>query len=242
MKTQAAAEPHATPVEQLDWAALAAHLDDNGFAVTPPLLAAEACRALCALFDQDGHFRKTVNMARHNYGRGLYRYFDYPLPGAVGRLRDHLYPGLAAIANQWAGRLGAPAEWPAELPALLDRCHAAGQCKPTPLLLRYGPGDYNRLHQDLYGDIHFPLQVVIQLSEPGREFEGGELVLVEQRPRQQSRPMVVSLPQGAAAIIPVRERPEAGARGVRRVQMRHGVSQVRSGQRTTLGLIFHDAQ
>ncbi len=242
MNTTVESAPAMARVAELDWTALTAGLDQEGFAVIPALLDPAECHTVRDLFDRDEPFRKTVNMARHNYGRGRYRYFDYPLPEPVGRLREALYPGLAAIANQWAERLGRPPDWPAHLDILLARCQGAGQARPTPLLLRYGTGDYNRLHQDLYGEIHFPLQVVIQLSAPGREFEGGELVLVEQRPRQQSRPMVVPVPQGAAAIIPVRERPEPGARGYRRVQMRHGVSQVRRGLRTTLGLIFHDAR
>ncbi len=180
-------------------------------------------------------------MARHNFGRGEYKYFGYPLPDTVAGLRAAFYPHLARIANDWAQRLGDEARWPATLDRLLARCHRAGQRRPTPLLLRYRTGDYNCLHQDLYGDIQFPLQVIVQLTARGEDFDGGELVLVEQRPRMQSRPIVVDLPQGAAAIVPVRYRPVRGARGWRRTQMRHGVSAVTAGTRQTLGLIFHDA-
>lgn len=235
------ARPLQRTVAGLDWTSLGQQLDEDGCALTPPLLGAPACRELRDLFEGDAPFRKTVVMARHNYGRGRYRYFGYPLPPAVRALREALYPPLAAITNRWAEQLGLP-RWPETLSGMLERCHAAGQRQPTPLLLHYGAGDYNCLHQDLYGEIHFPLQVVVQLSAPGREFEGGELVLVEQRPRMQSRPMVLNPAQGAAVIIPVRERPRRGSRGVHRAQMRHGVSRLRSGQRTTLGLIFHDAR
>lgn len=226
----------------LDWPALAAALDDEGWAVTPPLLDPAQCRALAELFDDDTRFRSTIDMARYNFGRGRYRYFDYPLPDTVATLRHRFYPPLAAIANGWAARLGAADPWPDHLDTLLQRCHDAGQRRPTPLLLRYGVDDYNCLHQDLYGELHFPLQVILMLNEPGRDFTGGELVLVEQRPRMQSRPMVVPVPRGAAAVIPVRERPRRGSRGDHRVQMRHGVSRITAGRRTTLGLIFHDAR
>lgn len=233
----------ARQVARLDWGALARTLDDEGVAVTSPLLSRAACRGLRQRFDDEGTaFRSTIDMSRHNYGSGMYRYFDYPLPAEVQTLREAFYPPLAAIANEWAGRMGNTGRWPATLIELTERCHADGQRRPTPLLLRYGEGDYNRLHQDLYGPIHFPLQVIVLLSEPGTEFEGGELILVEQRPRVQARPIVVPLQQGAAAIVPVKERPRRGARGFHRVAMRHGVSRVRRGSRTTLGLIFHDAQ
>lgn len=228
-------------VQGIDWQAAAADLDEHGCAAVGPLLGTADCRRLRGLFDDpESRFRSTVDMARYDFGRGRYRYFDYPLPPVVAALREALYPGLAAIANGWAQRLGQP-PWPETLAALLARCHAAGQQRPTPLLLRYGADDFNCLHQDLYGPIHFPLQVVVLLSEPGVEFDGGELVLVEQRPRRQSRPLVVPLAQGGAAIVPVRERPRRGTRGDYRVQMRHGVSRVLRGSRTTLGLIFHDA-
>ena len=230
-------------IAALDWDDLARSLDAEGFAVTPPILGRAACRSLRDRFDDARtRFRSTIDMQRHNFGRGHYRYFDRPLPNEVQALREAFYPPLSAVANDWSTRLGRSPCWPGTLAALVDRCHAEGQTRPTPLLLRYGPGDYNCLHQDLYGPIHFPLQVIVLLSAPGEEFEGGELILVEQRPRMQSRPMVVPLTLGAAAIIPVRERPRRGTRGYHRVQMRHGVGRIRSGRRTTLGVIFHDAR
>lgn len=230
-------------VADLDWGLHAQALDDEGFATTRPILGPAACRALRRRFDDEGtRFRSTIDMARYNFGRGRYRYFDYPLPDEVQALREAFYPPLADIANAWSQRIGQPPHWPARLSVLTEHCHAEGQTRPTPLLLRYEADDYNCLHQDLYGPIHFPLQVIVMLSNPGREFDGGELVLVEQRPRMQSRPMVVPLALGAAAVVPVRERPRRGARGYHRVQIRHGVSRVRSGSRTTLGLIFHDAR
>ncbi len=230
-------------VADLDWEAMARDLDERGFAVTPTIVAPAACRRLRRSFD-DGtaRFRATVDMARYNFGQGRYRYFDYPLPDVVDALRQAFYPHLAAIANTWRERLGQPADWPTSLRDLTARCHAQGQSRPTPLLLRYQAGDYNCLHQDLYGPIHFPLQVVVLLSRPVDEFHGGELILVEQRPRMQSRPLVVPLLQGQAAIIPVRERPRLGTRGWHRTQMRHGVATVTAGCRSTLGLIFHDAR
>lgn len=230
-------------VARWDWEALARTLADDGVAVTPPLLSRAACRRLRQSFDDQGTaFRSTIDMSRHNYGSGMYRYFDYPLPAEVQALREAFYSPLAAIANEWAEQMGNNDRWPPTLTELTERCHAEGQSRPTPLLLRYEEGDYNRLHQDLYGPIHFPLQVIVLLSEPGTEFEGGELILVEQRPRVQARPIVVPLLQGAAAIVPVKERPRRGKRGFHRVAMRHGVSRVRRGSRSTLGLIFHDAR
>ncbi|HZH44507.1 MAG TPA: 2OG-Fe(II) oxygenase [Lysobacter sp.] len=226
----------------LDPQALQSALDTDGYALTPPLLAPAECAALAALYD-DPHtrFRSTVRMARHGFGQGEYRYFDYPLPAAVQRLRETLYPPLAQVANAWAEQLGATERWPDALDALQARCRDAGQCRPTPLLLRYREGDYNCLHQDLYGAVHFPLQAIVLLSAPGVDFDGGELVLVEQRPRMQSRATVVPLVQGQAAIVPVRERPRRGTRGTYRTQLRHGVSTLRAGLRHTLGVIFHDA-
>jgi uncharacterized protein len=229
-------------IAALDPAALGHSLDREGFAVTPPLVDGHDCAELAQLYDAAaGSFRSTVTMARHGFGQGEYKYFARPLPPAVTALREALYQRLAPIANSWAERLGQSPAWPTNHPLLVARCTEAGQTRPTPLLLRYGPGDYNCLHQDLYGDIHFPLQVILLLDRPGIDFCGGELVLVEQRPRRQSRPMVVPLTQGAMAVIPVRERPVLGARGTSRVQIRHGVSTIRRGVRRTLGLIFHDA-
>jgi uncharacterized protein len=219
-----------------------AALDRDGHALLPGLLDAEECAALIAAYDDpDVAYRSTVVMARHGFGRGEYRYFARPLPAIVARLRRDLYPPLAAVANRWAEQLGTAAIWPLDHAALEARCHAAGQTRPTPLLLRYGPGDYNRLHQDVYGAFVFPLQLLVLLNEPGRDFDGGEVVLVENRPRMQSRASVLPLRAGDAAIFPVRERPIASARGYARAGMRHGVSAIRSGQRHVLGIIFHDA-
>lgn len=220
-----------------------ADLDRHGAAVLPGLLPPRQCADLIALWDAapPEAFRKEVDMARHGYGRGRYRYFAYPLPPAIAALREALYPPLAQIANRWAGQLRAPEIYPAAHADFVARCHLAGQTKPTPLLLRYGEGDWNALHQDVYGPCLFPLQAAILLSRPERDFTGGAFVLSEQRPRMQSRPEVVPLAQGDAVIFPVRERPVMGARSPRKVQMRHGVSRLLSGTRYTLGIIFHDA-
>lgn len=217
-------------------------LDVHGCAVLPSLLTASQCRELAALYTQERHFRSQVLMARHGFGKGEYRYFGYPLPAIVAKLRTELYPRLAAIANRWNTRMGIDVRYPGTLDAFLAQCHAAGQIRPTPLLLQYGPGDYNCLHQDLYGDLAFPLQATFLLSEPELEFTGGEFVLTEQRPRMQSRAEVVSLRQGDAVVFAVHHRPVRGTRGDYRVNMRHGVSTVRSGRRHTLGIIFHDAR
>ena len=217
-------------------------LDSEGYAVTAPLIPPEACAELAELYAADDTaFRSIVTMARHGFGRGEYKYFAHPLPDFVRMLRQALYQRLAVVANAWAPRLGHSPDWPLEHEALVERCAAAGQTRPTPLLLRYGPGDYNCLHQDLYGEIHFPLQAILLLDRPGVAFQGGELILVESRPRRQSTPIVVPLTQGAIAIIPVRERPIQGIRGNARIQVRHGVAKVHRGLRRTLGLIFHDA-
>jgi hypothetical protein len=225
---------------------LAAELTEKGFAVVPSLLGAAACADLVATYDDDRLFRKTVVMARHGFGRGEYRYFGGPLPDVVLRLRTTLYAELSPIANAWWEALGQDERFPASHGDFLARARGAGQTLPTPLVLRYGPGDYNCLHQDLYGDVWFPLQVAILLDEPGRDFEGGEFVLVEQRPRMQSRPIVVPLRKGEAVVFPChhRARPtdKPGARRAVRTVMRHGVSEVRSGRRHTLGIIFHDAR
>jgi hypothetical protein len=226
----------------MDWAAVAAEIDAHGCAVVGPLLAPEACARLAGFYTADSAFRSRVVMARHGFGRGEYKYFAYPLPEKVAALRTALYPPLAAIANRWNETTGLPVRFPADHGRFLRRCHDAGQTKPTPLLLQYGPGDYNCLHQDLYGEHVFPLQVAILLSRPGADFTGGEFVLTEQRPRMQSRAEVVPLAQGEGVIFPVHHRPVHGTRGVYRVTMRHGVSRLRSGTRHTLGVIFHDAK
>lgn len=223
----------------LDWPRIAADLNAWGWAMTGSLLTPATCEALQTLYDQPERFRSRIVMQRHGFGQGEYQYFANPLPDPLPRLRARLYEGLAPIANDWATRLGRPG-FPAQLEELTARCRGAGQTRPTSLMLRYGPGDYNRLHQDLYGDLVFPLQTAILLSDPA-EFEGGEFVLVEQKPRSQSQAHVVPLKQGQAVIFAVRERPVARTRGDYRVQMRHGVSAVRAGKRMTLGLIFHDA-
>jgi uncharacterized protein len=229
-------------VDRLPWDELRAGLDAGGFAVTPPLLDQAECDELAALFD-GGRFRSTIDMARHRFGAGSYRYFDHPLPEPIAALRSAFYRRLAPVANDWAALLGGdPHAFPAEHEGLLERCRAAGQARPTPLILRYGAGDWNALHQDLYGDVFFPFQVVTVLAEPGADFAGGELVLVEQRPRAQSRAHVLRPPRGAFAIFPTRERPNAGRTGHHRVGVRHGVSTVTAGSRTALGIIFHDAR
>ena len=225
---------------KIDWDRAATELAERGF-TTLPVLDPPSCQRLASLYDEDKRFRSRVVMQRHNFGRGEYKYFAHPLPEPVARLRAELYPGLAAIANGWRETLGEADRFPPSLDAFLDQCHAAGQTRPTPLLLRYGPDDYNCLHQDLYGSLVFPLQLTVLLSAPGEDFTGGEFVLVEQRPRAQSRPSVVPLRQGEAVIFPVHHRPVQGTRGSYRVTMRHGVSRVVSGARHTLGIIFHDA-
>jgi uncharacterized protein len=237
-----AAAAVADRVGALDWAAMAADLDGHGCALTGPLLDPQECAALAAAYPADDLFRSRVIMARHGFGRGEYKYFAYPLPETIAALRTALYPPLAEIANRWNEGMGIAVRYPREHAAFLTRCHKAGQGKPTPLLLQYGPGDYNCLHQDLYGEHVFPLQATVLLSQPGKDFAGGEFVLTEQRPRMQSRAEVVPLGQGEAVIFPVHHRPVAGTRGTYRVNMRHGVSRLRSGHRHTLGIIFHDAK
>jgi uncharacterized protein len=232
----------ASKIAALDWARIAAELDAHGCATTPALLDAEQCAALVQSYAADALFRSRIVMARHGFGRGEYKYFAYPLPELVAALRDALYPPLAEIANRWSETMGVDRRYPLAHREYLVRCHRAGQAKPTPLLLQYGAGDYNCLHQDLYGEHVFPLQVAFLLSRPGRDFSGGEFVLTEQRPRMQSRAEVVPLAQGEGVIFPVHHRPVAGTRGSYRVTMRHGVSRLRSGHRHTLGIIFHDAK
>jgi hypothetical protein len=225
----------------LDWQAMGAALDVQGYGVTPPLLTPEQCRSVRALYPREELFRSRVVMARHSFGQGEYQYLRYPLPPVVQNLRQAIYPMLAPTANRWRARLGEGEPFPASLDAYLRRCHAAGQGRPTPLILKYGRGDYNCLHQDLYGELVFPLQMTVLLSEPGVEFTGGEFILVEQRPRMQSKAEVVPLRQGEAVIFAVHHRPVTGKRGAYRVNLRHGVSRVQSGERYTLGIIFHDA-
>ena len=229
-------------VARYDWQALGSDLDAHGCAVIEKLLSREECEAFAALYPQEEHFRSHVIMARHGFGKGEYRYFRYPLPGPLGELRTALYARLAPVANGWNERMGDKARYPDEHQDYLRLCHAAGQTRPTPLLLQYGPGDFNALHQDLYGDLAFPIQVAVLLSEPGRDFTGGEFVLTEQRPRMQSRAEVVPLRQGDAVAFAVHNRPVQGTKGNYRVNLRHGVSRLRSGQRHTLGIIFHDAR
>ncbi|KVL56692.1 proline hydroxylase [Burkholderia territorii] len=229
-------------VDAIDWATVHVELDRYGCARIPGLLPASECDALASLYPQDALYRSRVVMARHGFGRGEYKYFAYPLPALIAELRATLYPHLAPIANRWNQALGIDIRYPKEHRAFLDRCHAAGQTRPTPLILQYGPDDYNCLHQDLYGEHVFPLQIAILLSAPGRDFTGGEFVLTEQRPRMQSRAEVVPLTQGDAVIFAVHGRPVQGTRGVYRVNLRHGVSRIRSGHRHTIAIIFHDAQ
>ena len=229
----------AARVDALDWDHVGHRLDEHGFAITEPLLDAGECAALAALFDE-GRFRSTIDMARHRFGDGRYRYFDHPLPEAIAELRTAFYRHLAPVANRWAGLLsGESPTFPVEHDELLERCRAAGQERPTPLILRYGAGDWNALHQDLYGDIFFPLQALTVLTD---EHEGGEFVLLEQRPRAQSRAHVLRPPRGAFVLFPTRERPARGRRGHPRAGMRHGVATVTAGSRTALGIIFHDAR
>ncbi|WP_042701363.1 2OG-Fe(II) oxygenase [Azospirillum sp. B506] len=230
-----------TVVGDLDWARIEAELESVGHAVVGPLLDGESCKALTELYEQDTPFRSRVVMERHGFGKGEYKYFSHPLPEPIMALRGPLYRRLAPVANRWAAAMGLDTRYPAEHAEFLERCHAAGQTRPTPLLLKYGPGDYNCLHQDLYGETVFPLQVAILLSVPGTGFTGGEFILTEQRPRLQSRATVVPLELGEAVVFPVDQRPLQGSRGTYRVRHRHGVSPVRSGVRHTLGIIFHDA-
>ncbi len=229
-------------LKAVDWAGVPEALDAQGSAVVEGLLSPAQSEALAALYPDDARFRSRVVMARHGFGRGEYKYFGYPLPDLIGQLRNSLYPRLAQTANRWNEAMGLKARFPADHAAFLRRCHAAGQKRPTPLLLQYAEGDYNCLHQDLYGEHVFPLQLTILLSEPGRDFTGGEFVMTEQRPRMQSRVEVVPLRQGDAVVFAVHNRPVRGTRGVYRVNLRHGVSRVRSGRRHTAGIIFHDAQ
>jgi hypothetical protein len=228
-------------VDNLDWTAIGRALDEDGFATTGPLLDPASCEALASGFEDDARFRSHVIMRRHGFGEGEYKYYAYPLPGPIEALRQACYPRLVPIANRWMAALGLDHRYPATLDHFLARCHEAGQRRPTPLLLHYHAGDYNCLHQDLYGEEVFPIQLAVLLSQPGEAFEGGEFVLTEQRPRMQSRAMVVPLRQGEGVLFAVADRPKQGSRGSYRVKMRHGVSRVRAGERFTTGIIFHDA-
>jgi uncharacterized protein len=228
-------------VRAIDWERVSTDLDSEGSAVIEGLVSRSECDSLIALYTEDRRFRSRVVMARHGFGRGEYKYFSYPLPRLIGQLRAAFYPRLVETANRWNAAMGIATRFPDDYAAFIERCHAAGQRRPTPLLLQYGAGDYNCLHQDIYGEHVFPLQLTLLLSRPGEDFTGGEFVMVEQRPRMQSRPVVVPLRQGDAVVFAVHHRPVQGTRGVYRVQLRHGVSRVRYGTRHTAGIIFHDA-
>ena len=229
-------------IDRYDWSAIGSDLDAYGCAVLPRLFTAAECREIAALYPHEEHFRSQVIMARHGFGKGEYRYFKYPLPALIGETRPTLYAHAVTFANAWNERMNVEARYPKEHSDYLKICHDAGQLRPTPLLLQYAPGDFNCLHQDLYGELVFPLQVTVLLSEPDRDFSGGEFVLTEQRPRMQSRVEVVPLQQGDAVLFAVHNRPVRGSKGTYRVNLRHGVSRLRSGQRHTLGIIFHDAK
>ncbi|MEX0805432.1 MAG: 2OG-Fe(II) oxygenase [Candidatus Binatia bacterium] len=251
-KNPALAEKTATPfaasknaaarLETFDWGRVSQDLDAQGSAVIEELLSPDECQALAALYPKDDIFRSHVVMARHGFGRGEYKYFSYPLPGLIAALRTAIYPHFVPIANRWNNAMGIDVCYPEKHTDFIERCRQAGQVKPTPLLLQYGAGDYNCLHQDLYGEHVFPLQLTILLSEPNKDFTGGEFVMTEQRPRMQSRPVVVPLRQGDGVVFAVHNRPVQGTRGAYRVNLRHGVSRIRSGHRHTAGIIFHDAQ
>jgi uncharacterized protein len=238
--TTATKQTVADRIVDLDWPELIERMDADGFVQTPPVYTAAECRALAATFEE-GAFRSTIDMRRYRFGEGAYKYFDHPLPELIDEARHALYPPLAELANEWAQRLDEPRDYACDLDEFLERCHSAGQTRPTPLILRYGPGGHNTLHQDIYGDIAFPLQAVTILDRPGEDFTGGQFVLLEQRPRAQSRAHVIDLQRGAFLLFPTRQRPVLGSRGYYRANMRHGVATVHSGQRTTLGVIFHDA-
>jgi hypothetical protein len=241
LSTKRASRSAESRVAAQDWRALVSDLNVHGCAVMEKLLSPDECAEIAALYPREEHFRSHVVMARHGFGKGEYRYFRYPLPDMIEGLRTALYPRLAAVANDWNEKMGVAQRYPADHAAFLERCHGAGQPRPTPLLLQYGPGDFNCLHQDLYGALAFPLQVAILLSEPGEDFTGGEFVLTEQRPRMQSRAEVVPLRKGDAVIFAVHNRPVRGTKGYYRVNLRHGVSRLHSGRRHTVGIIFHDA-
>ncbi|NVJ98042.1 MAG: 2OG-Fe(II) oxygenase [Alphaproteobacteria bacterium] len=229
-------------ISALPWEDIGQEILEKGFAVTGPIFSAEECSMLQGLYARDDFYRSHIHMARHGFGRGEYKYFRYPLPDPVQALREAAYPHLARIANEWASRLGLVADFPGQLADYLEGCHKEGQARPTPLILKYGVGDYNCLHQDLYGDRYFPFQMAVLLSNPGKDFDGGDFMLVENRPRMQSVGHVTQLSQGQAVIFAVNERPRQGSRGYHRVKLRHGVSEITRGERYTLGIIFHDAR
>jgi uncharacterized protein len=229
------------PIDELEWDRIGAELDAVGVARAGAVLDADGCAAIASLYDDDDRFRSTIDMARHRFGEGQYRYFSHPLPDVVTALRAACWPHLLPIAREWADRTGQPAPWPDDFESWLDMCHGAGQTRPTPLLLRYGAGDWNALHRDLYGELVFPLQVVVGLDRPGCDYDGGEFVVVEQRPRAQSRATATTIGQGEALVFTTRDRPVRSARGWSKAPVRHGVSTVRRGHRRTLGLVFHDA-
>jgi hypothetical protein len=241
MYSGSAVSSQKAPIAAYDWREVAGELDNFGCAVLPSLLSPEECRAIAALYLDESHFRSHIQMARHGFGKGEYRYFKYPLPDLLQGLRAELYPHFARVANEWNERMGIDERYPPTHASFLKRCHDAGQTRPTPLLLQYIPGDFNCLHQDLYGDLAFPIQVAILLSDPGVDFTGGEFVLTEQRPRMQSRVEIVPLRQGDAVAFAVHNRPVKGSKGNFRVNLRHGVSRIRTGKRHTVGIIFHDA-
>jgi hypothetical protein len=232
----------AARVEAVDWESIVNNLDNYGCAVVKDILTPKECRELSSLYDQDEHFRSRIVMARHGFGRGEYKYWSYPLPETIETLRTRLYPHLAGVANRWNQSMKIEVQYPETHAEYLEQCHKAGQLRPTPLLLQYDPGDFNALHQDLYGDLVFPLQIAFLLSSAGQDFTGGEFVLTEQRPRMQSRAEVAQLEQGDGVIFAVHHRPVQGTRGTYRVNLRHGVSRIRSGRRYTMGIIFHDAK
>lgn len=242
VKTASVARTAKERVAQYDWNTVSGELNGFGCAVLKKIFTPEECRSLAALYPQEGHFRSHVHMGRHGFGKGEYRYFKYPLPDLIGGFRTALYPHLSQIANGWNERMGIEHRYPNEHATFLKQCHDMGQRRPTPLLLQYVPGDFNCLHQDLYGDLAFPLQVAVLLSEPGQDFTGGEFVLTEQRPRMQSRAEVVPLTCGDAVVFAVHNRPVKGVKGDYRVNLRHGVSRLRTGMRHTVGIIFHDAK
>jgi len=242
IKSIDSAKSAAAKVTTLDWERVSQDLDAQGSAVIEAILSPEECQALAGLYMKDDIFRSRVVMERHGFGRGEYKYFSYPLPGLIAALRTAIYPHLVPIANRWNNAMGNDVRYPEKHAGFIERCHRAGQAKPTPLLLKYGADDYNCLHQDLYGEHVFPLQLTVLLSKPDQDFAGGEFVMTEQRPRMQSRPMVVPLRQGDGVVFAVHHRPVQGARGAYRVNLRHGVSRIRRGHRHTLGIIFHDAR